>query len=55
MNRKDNKTVKGSLLFQKIANFTGKLLQNYMYVECEIFGILLKHVSDHLSVLYQFA
>ena len=30
-----------------------KLQQNYKY-ECEIFRVLLKHVSDHLSVLFQF-
>ena len=39
----------------KIANSTGKLLQNYKQLECEILRILLKHVSDHLSVLFQFA
>ena len=37
------------LLLKKIANFTGKLLQNYKYLEYEIFRIDLKHVSDHLS------
>ena len=31
-----------------------KLLQNYKYLKCEISRILLKHVSDHLSVLFQF-
>ena len=50
INRKDNR-----LLFKKIANFIVKLLQNYKYLECEIFRIFLKHVSDHLSVLFQFA
>ena len=35
------------LFFLKIANFTSKLLQNYMQMECEIFRIFLKHVSDH--------
>ena len=38
---------------QKIAHFTGKVLQNYKWFECEIFKILLKHVSNHLSVLLQ--
>ena len=32
----------------------GKLLKNYKCLECEIFGIPLKHVSDHGSVLFQF-
>ena len=41
--------------FQKIANLTGKLLQNYKQLEGEIFMILLKHVSGHLLVLFQFA
>ena len=41
--------------FKKIANFTGKLLQNYKTLDCEIFGIILKHVSDDLSVFFQFA
>ena len=45
----------GRILFKKIANFTGKLLQNYKYFECKIFRILFKHISDHLSVLIQFA
>ena len=34
------------LLFKKIANFTVNLLQNYKYLECEIFRIPLKHVSN---------
>ena len=29
MNRKDNRNLKSRLLFKKIVNFTGKLLQNY--------------------------
>ena len=45
--------LKSKLLFKKIANFTGKLLQNYRYLECEVFRILLKHVGNHLSVLFQ--
>ena len=56
INRKDNRNCeKSRLLFKKIANFTGKLLQNYKLLECEILMILLKHISDHLSVLFQFA
>ena len=39
----------------KIANFTRKLLQNYKYLEYEMSMILLKCVSNHLSVLFQFA
>ena len=48
-NRKDIRTIflKSRLLYKKIANFTVKLLQNYKYLEFEILGILLKHVSDH--------
>ena len=49
-----NRKEKGRLLFKKIADFTG-LLQNYRYLECEIFRILLKHLSDSLSVLFQLA
>ena len=46
-NRKDDrKLLKSRLLFKKIANFTGKLLQNYYKFE---------NVSDHLSVLFQSA
>ena len=41
------------LLFKKIANFTGKLLQNYKWLEYKIFGILSKQVSDHLSVIFK--
>ena len=32
-----------------------KLLQNYEELECEIFRMLLQHLRDHLSVLFQFA
>ena len=38
-----------------MANFTGKLLKNDTYLEYEIFRILTKHVSDHLSVFFRFA
>ena len=47
--------LKSSLLFKKKANLTGKLLQNYKYLECENFRIILKHASNHLSVLFQSA
>ena len=53
--RKDNRNLKSRLLFKKIANFTSKLVQNYKWLECEIFRIFLKDVSEHLSVLFQFA
>ena len=45
------------LLSRKVllVNFTAKLLQSYKLLECKIVRILLKHVSDHLSVLFQFA
>ena len=46
--------LKSRLLFKKIANFTGKLLQNYQYLEYEISMILLKYVSNHLLLLFQF-
>ena len=55
INRKELKLLKSKLRFNKIANFTGKLLQNYKYLEREIFRILLKNISDHLSVLFQSA
>ena len=57
MNRKDNRNCwkVRYFFFQKTANFTGKLLQNYKSSECEIFRILLKHLSNHLSILVQFA
>ena len=43
------------LLFKKKANFMSKLLQNYKYLKCQIFRILLKRVSDHLSTFFQYA
>ena len=47
--------LKSRLFFKKIANLTGKLLQNYKYLQCEVFRVLLKHVNDHLSLNFQFA
>ena len=32
---------------KKIANLTGKLPESYKYLECKIFRILLKYVTDH--------
>ena len=57
INTKDNKICRLEVGYfsQKIANFTGKLRQNYKLLKCEIFRILLKYVRDHLSVLFQFA
>ena len=43
------------LLLNETTNFTGKLLQSYKYLGCQISMILLKHVRDNLSVLFQFA
>ena len=47
--------LKSRLLFKKIANFTGILLQDHKQLESGIFRILLKHRIGHLSVLFQFA
>ena len=52
---KAQKELKSRLLFKKTAVFTGKLLQNQKQLECKILMVLLKHVSDHLSMLFQFA
>ena len=46
------KLSKSRLLFKKIAHFTSKLLQNYKYLEWEIFRVHLKHASNHLSVFF---
>ena len=54
-NRKDNRKNSKNKKIKKIANFTGKLPQKYILLECEIFRILLKLLSYHLSVLFQFA
>ena len=42
----------GTPAFKKKVNFKGKLLKHYKQLECKMFRILLKHVSDHLSVLF---
>ena len=55
INRKDNRNLKSRLPFKKIASVTGKLLQTYKKLEYKIFRILLEHVSNHSSVLFQFA
>ena len=44
--KKQWKLLKSGLLFKKMENFTGKLLQNYKQLEREIFRILLKHASN---------
>ena len=48
------KLLKSRLLFKKKVNFSGTLRQNYKSLKCEIFRIVLKDVSDHLSVFFQF-
>ena len=48
MNRKDKRNV----LFKKIANFTGKLLQ---IVRMQNLRVPFKYVSDHLSVTFELA
>ena len=48
--KRQKKLLKSRLLFNKIANFT-KIKQ----LKCRIFMIPLKHVSDRLSALFQFA
>ena len=53
--KKTTKILKSRLLFKKIAKFTGKLQQNYKELECEIFRIITKQVSNHLLVLFPFA
>ena len=35
--------------------FTAKLLQNYKWLKCKTFRIILKRLSNHLSVLFQFS
>ena len=56
INKKGNRNCyKKQAIFEKIANFVNKLRQNYKQLECELFMVLLKHVSDHLVVLFQFA
>ena len=48
------KLLKSRLLFEKIANFVGKLLRNCKQLEYKVFRILLKNVTDHLLVVFQF-
>ena len=56
INRKDNRNCsKVGYFSKKLADFAGKLRQNYKQLKCELFWILLKYISDHLSVLSQFA
>ena len=50
--KKRQQLLKSKLLFKKVAKLTDKLQQNYKYLGCEIFSILLKHVSDHLQCLF---
>ena len=41
--------VKSSLLFKKNANFTGKWLEKYKDLECEIFRVILSYKQKHLG------
>ena len=52
---KDNRNCYVGYFSKKIANFTSKLQQNYNDFEYKIFRVLLKHVSDNLSVFFEFA
>ena len=53
--KRQQKLLKSRLPFKKLANLTGKLLQNYKQLEYESFWIFFKPVRYHLSVLFQFA
>ena len=50
----NRKAIETATFFKKIAIFTGKLLQNYKQLQCK-FQDSFQNVSDHLSVLFQFA
>ena len=52
INSKDNRNCQVGYFLK---NLTGKLQQNYNEFEYKIFRVLLKHVSDNLSVLFEFA
>ena len=49
------KTIESVKKINKIANFPGKLPQNNNSWNAKFFAVLFKHLSDHLSVLFQFA
>ena len=51
--KRQQKLLKSRLLFKKIANFTGELLQNYKQLECELFRVFLKHVKQ--SIIHAFS
>ena len=55
INSKDNRNCYVGYFFKKISNFTGKLQQNYNDFEYKIFRVLLKRVSDNLSVFFEFS
>ena len=44
--KRQKKLLKIRLIFKKIANFTVKLLQNYEYLECEIFNFIKKRLQQ---------
>ena len=51
LSRKDNRNCQKRKLHSKeIANFTGNLLQNYKWLECEIFRIPLKSFINAFSI-----
>ena len=55
INRKDNRNCQKVVYFlrkQQISRVN--FMQNCKQLECNFFRILLKHVSDHLSVNFQF-
>ena len=55
-NRKDNRSCeKEGYFFKEIVNFMGKILQTCKQLECEIFRVFFKHLSDDLSVSFEFA
>ena len=43
--------LKSRLLFKKIANFTGKLLQNYKFLECEIYQCFFNLHDDTFKAI----
>ena len=53
--KRQQNLLKSRLPFLKMANFMVKLLQNYKYLKRKSFRIFLHYVSNHLSVLFQFA
>ena len=44
--------LKSSLLFKKMANFTGKWLENSLDWECEIFRVVFSYEPEHIVKIY---